>query len=96
MGSEMCIRDRDWDVHVGLKWVSPFKSSIMEDYYYPGTTPTADSSTALDDYDMGSMQIYAPFKMETAQGVNPDMTVRVWSYLTDVDYSGYVVDDSKI
>lgn len=85
----------DMDLHVALKWVSPFSSCMSTAQYYPGQS-SSQTGTRLDDYDMGSLYLYCPCGMETSQGVNPDMTVRVWSYLTDVDYSGYNIDDDRL
>nr|WAL01500.1 structural protein [Electric ant polycipivirus 2] len=84
----------DSDVHIQLKWVSPFKSGLATERYYPDVDRSEGGYTTSDDYDMGSLYLYLPFGMNVSTGVDSTMTVRVWSYLTDVDYSGYTINDN--
>lgn len=80
----------DQDVTVSLKWISPWKSSF-DMASYSGWHPAADET-----YDMGSLYLFAPFPMEVATGVDPTMTVRIWSSLSDLDYSGYAPRDEVL
>lgn len=81
------------DVDVGevLRWDAPLEATISVDGAYelpsPGKIPVVQ-------YDMGEIFVIAPFEMQVAQGVNPLMTVRIWSYLSDVGMSAYTPTDN--
>lgn len=81
----------DVNVHIGLNWLSPFIAAPSK--LYKTVTP---DSLVYDDYDMGTLKLYVPYPMEVATGVTPNMSVRIWSYLTDVTYAGYNISDSII
>nr|QWY81625.1 MAG: putative capsid protein [Polycipiviridae sp. XZN141292] len=84
----MIMMGEDNDLLVGLTWLSPYKAAPSEQVY---SVPGGD---AFNDYDMGTIFLWAPFQMMLAPGVTANsMTVRIWSYLTDVKYSGYSPDD---
>lgn len=81
----------DNDVVVGLNWVSPFKAAPTSEVYH------VEQGIVNNNYDMGTIYLWAPFKMMLASGVTSNtMTVRIWSFLTDVKYSGYSPDDSSL
>lgn len=81
----------DLNVDVSLKWLSPHTSSFGTDLYsQDGRT---DTSPTVPYYDMGSLFLYVPFPMEVASGVNPNMSIRIWSWLTDLKTGAYVPDD---
>lgn len=82
----------DTNTTVQLKWLSPFKSGIYFDKYLTGIP--SDYSSVTDDYDMGTLYLYVPFPMQVATNVDPSMTVRIWTYLSDVDYAGYRISDT--
>ncbi|BBM96511.1 putative capsid protein [Colobopsis shohki virus 1] len=73
-----------------LKWISPFKSAFGNGQYLPA----GDHNSS--NYDMGTLHLSVPFKMEAAQGVVANTTVRVWASLVDVSYSGYAPSDTVI
>lgn len=88
----------DQNLIVQLKWNSPHKSSIYSILmdYANTVDETGEIPYIPDDYDMGFIQLSVPFKMEVAAGVISTMNVRIWSYLTDLQYSGYTPSDSII
>lgn len=93
----LVMMGEDQDVECTFNWLSPFKAAFYDRNInpYPDTTTSwpiiADPS--LDDYDMGMIRLHAPIAMTTAPGVNTNLTVRVWSHLTDVEYAGYIPND---
>lgn len=86
----------DHDVHMPLEWNSPFASSIDPYDYVPGSAQISDEEGKFEDYDMGTAVLTVPFKMETATGVDSNMSVRIWTYLTNVTYAGYKPYDQII
>jgi len=86
----------DQDVKVGLNWVSPFKSSMKN--FDPNikfnTAPAANVTTFNDDYDMGTLRVHVPIKMRVSTGVKDTLTIRVYTWLSDLEYSGYLPTDS--
>ncbi|UUV42133.1 MAG: putative capsid protein [Macrobrachium rosenbergii virus 2] len=74
----------DQDLVVGLNWLSPFKASTAGEVF---SHPSGDEH---NDYEMGEISLWAPFAMQVASGVTANkMTVRIWSYLTDITLAGY-------
>lgn len=74
----------DQDVVVGLNWLSPYKASISGEIF---AHPSGDTH---NDYEMGKIMLWAPYAMQVATGVAANnMTVRIWSYLTDISMAGY-------
>jgi hypothetical protein len=87
----------DIDVDCSLKWNVPVQAPTFtkEHYTLPsGDVPLPDTLTL--QYDMGSVFVIAPIQMEVAQNVTPNMTVRIWSWLTDVKMGGYSPADAII
>lgn len=79
----------DQDIPVSINWLSPFKAGFKNNepkggaaWYY------------TNDYDMGNLRLHVPIKMNTAPGVNTNLTVRIWGWISDIEYSGYVPDDT--
>lgn len=96
----LVMMGEDQDVDCCFNWLSPFKSAFSDKIYNPFTEidpniqwPVFDDPSE-DDYDMGMIRLHVPVPMSLANGVNPNLTVRVWSHLTDVEYAGYVPQDS--
>lgn len=81
----------DVNVHIGLNWLSPFIAAPSK--LYKTNEP---ANLLYDDYDMGTLKLYVPYPMEVATGVVENMSVRIWSYLSDVTYAGYNISDSII
>lgn len=74
-----------------FNWLSPFKSEFRT-YNYAGTIypPPASSS----GYDMGHIRIHAIVPLNSvAEGEANNLTIRIWSHLTEVKYAGYVPTD---
>lgn len=82
----------DVDVGETLRWDAPIEATISVDGNYD--IPTASGKLPVVQYDMGEIFVIVPFEMQVAQGVNPLMTVRIWSYLTDVGMSAYTPTDN--
>lgn len=73
-----------------LKWLSPLKTSFG--------TSSFNVRDSLDgpDYDMGTLRLAVPWKMETSTGVSPQLSIRIFGFLSDVTYGGYVPNDKII
>lgn len=85
----------DQDCVVSLKWLSPHSSSFGNDMYeWSAAEPNPDSLTPW--YDMGSLRLAVPFKMQVSTGVDPTMTVRVWSWLSDFTAGAYHPQDKLL
>lgn len=81
----------DVDIPLTCTWISPFKGSFATSRF------KIDDAGNFDPiYDMGTIFLYVPFEMQVATGVDPQMTVRIWSSLSDVQYSAYQPSDSAI
>jgi len=76
----------DVDDHEVLQWDAPIEGTIGLTQSY---TRQGISGVPFTQYDMGEIFVIAPFQMQVASNVNPQMTVRIWSYLTDVGMSAY-------
>lgn len=87
----LVMMGEDVDVSVCLKWNSAFLSSFSDDLY-PNNVVTHEMSY-VDDYQMGILRLYAPFPMEVSTGVDANMSIRVWAYLTNIKYAGYTPSD---
>lgn len=77
----------DTDVEVKFAWNSSAKAAQNHHFTY-------NEDKSIDDYQMGTFRITVPYKMETAAGVNPNLTIRIWGYLEDVTLGGYQPRDS--
>lgn len=81
------------DVEVCMDWLSPFKAAFTP--VSQGTLNVA-SPEALG-YDMGHIRVHAPIPLTVASGVSDTKaTLRIWSHLTEVKYSGYDPTDSNL
>lgn len=78
----------DVDLDITLKWNAPWKTAFDSRFY-----STSLNDYLVDDYWMGVLRLYVPFKMHVATGVDANMTVRIWSYLTNVKSGGYLPRD---
>lgn len=88
----------DVDVETEMVWNAPVAASsgFWNSYSYKSwAVNELDPARQIEHsgYDMGSVAIYVAKAMEIAQNVNPSMTVRVWSWLTDLRYGGYTPTD---
>lgn len=79
----------DQDVPITINWLSPFKAGFENKEY---TTQNAYYYT--NDYDMGNIRLHVPIKMNTAPGVSENLNVRVYGWISDLEYSGYTPDDT--
>lgn len=82
----------DIDIDVSLKWLSPFMGSFGTDMY--AEQENGWSASQHYGYDMGTLFLRVPWKMEVASNVDANMTVRVWSWLSDITYGAYSPTDS--
>lgn len=83
----------DVDVNATMKWNIPVEGVQSHPTLYAWKTSSTLASPN-EDYDMGSIFVIAPWKMDVAQGVTPEMTVRIWSWLTDVKLASYDPEDT--
>lgn len=93
----------DVDVEAEMVWNAPVAaaSGNWDSYRYkswvepgPGKPPAREIEHS--GYDMGSIGVYVGLPMEIAQNVNPSLTVRIWSWLTDVKYGAYTPTDDLL
>lgn len=68
------------DFTVSMRWTSPFKMGFDQSDF---------SEDAEIDYEMNTCIYKNWFPIQTASGVTSTRTVRVWMWLTDLEYSGY-------
>lgn len=73
------------DITVQLRWVSPFKSAFDQNSF----NEDGDS-----DYEMNTCIYKNWIPVQTATGVTPMRTVRVWLWLSDLKYSGYLPNNN--
>lgn len=85
------------NVNCTLNWLSPFKSAFNDvTPYDTGILSNEIPEFSNPYYDMGFIYVTVPVPLYMAMGVEPNCTLRVWSQLTDVEYAGYIPDDSII
>lgn len=89
----------DIDVDAELVWNAPVAatSNVGKAYAYQSwAIGIVDKPRKIEHsgYDMGAISVFVGQQMELAQNVNPQMTVRIWSWLTDVKYGAYTPTDS--
>lgn len=90
----------DQDVNVSLEWLSPFKASIdswnpKKDFNPKNAIPGKVGPTTFNnDYDMGTLRLHVPVPMRVSTGVIDKLTVRVYTWLDNLEYSGYVPTDT--
>ena len=91
----------DQDVNVKLEWLSPYKASIDSWNYKKDFNPKTPlpggkvgPTTYNNDYDMGTLRLHVPVPMRVSTGVTDTLTVRVYTWLDNLEYSGYVPTDS--
>nr|UMO75669.1 MAG: putative capsid protein 1 [Polycipiviridae sp.] len=88
----------DMDVEVEMVWNAPVSASSGYGKAYSYKSWNVDVGTPArtiehSGYDMGSVGVYIGQPMEVAANVNPQLTLRVWSWLTDVKYGAYTPTD---
>nr|UCS96412.1 MAG: ORF1 [Polycipiviridae sp.] len=79
----------DNDVECTFNWLSPFKSTFEQQAY----STLYAKKKGDTQYDMGQIRLHTIVPMDYSIGVTPTMTVRIYSQLTDVEYSGYMPTD---
>lgn len=86
------------DVYCTLNWLSPFKSAYMDVNPHPPDSIFSDLIPQVTNpyQDMGFIYVTMPVPLTVASGVTPNCTLRIWSQLTDVEYAGYIPDDTII
>lgn len=86
------------DVSCTLNWLSPFKSTFIDPNPSDPDSITGFAVKPFSNpyYDMGFVYVTIPVPMTISSGVDPNCTLRIWSQLTDVEYSGYIPDDTII
>lgn len=89
------------DVHAVMKWNVPHHA-LASDQRVDGNYAWKISNS--QDYfsqnpmnvSMGSIVLSAPIQMQVAAGVTPEMTVRIWSWLTDVKFAAYQPSETTL
>lgn len=84
----------DVDVHMTCQWDAPIEGTIGLTNIYGGRLK--DGSLVSLQYDMGEIFLIAPFQMQVGQNVNPSLTVKIWSYITDLGMSAYSPYDKLV
>lgn len=90
----------DVDVEAEMVWNAPVAASYgVESYKYTSERINEYNLARQiehSSYDMGSISVFVSQTMEIAQGVNDNMTCRIWSWLTDVKYGAYAPTDDVL
>lgn len=86
----LVMMGEDQDVPVTINWLSPFKAGF--DNPANGEI-TNDFIYYTNDYDMGNLRLHVPIKMNVSTGVTDVLTVRIYGWISDIEYSGYVPTD---
>ncbi|ASK12195.1 putative capsid protein [Lasius neglectus virus 1] len=95
----LVMMGEDQDVECTFNWLSPFKSAFNNVNPTPNEISTKDSYPEKygTTYDMGNVRLHTLIPMTLASGIQANqLTVRIWSHLTDVEYAGYVPTDELI
>lgn len=81
------------DVEVTCDWLSPFKAAVQASARGSVNQP----SPSFLGYDMGHIRVHVPVPLSVCNGVSDNTaTIRVWSHLTEVKYSGYDPTDEAL
>lgn len=96
----LIMMGEDQDVECTFNWLSPFKSSFSDRIENPWGPTVPEwpiwEDPSISSYDMGMIRLHVPVQMTVSQGVNQNLTVRVYSELTDINYAGYVPQDNLV
>lgn len=84
----------DTKVYMSLKWDAPVEATFSTQNAYKN--PALPKGNHVVPYDMGEIFLIAPFQMQVAQNVTPQLTVRIYSWLSDVGMSAYSPQDSML
>lgn len=84
----------DVKVMMSMKWDAPVEATFSAKNGYKN--PALPKSYYVSPYDMGEIGIVVPFPMEIAQGVTPNLTIRIYSWLSDVGMSAYSPQDGML
>lgn len=86
----------DTDVHVEFQWNLPVPAAYGPKSYHHTFLPIEQTQFYRERWDMGEVYVVVPWKMEMAQGVNPSLSMRVWSRLSNVTMGAYDVRDNVL
>jgi len=85
----LVMMGEDQDVPITINWLSPFKAGFDN----VDNSGTGAALYYTNDYDMGNLRLHVPIKMNTAANVSDVLTVRIYGWISDIEYSGYVPTD---
>lgn len=86
----------DTDVHVEFQWNLPVPSAYSMASYQHRFLPIESTNMKKIEWDMGEVFVTVPWKMEMAAGVNPSLSMRVWSRLSNVTMGAYDIRDNTL
>lgn len=91
----------NFDAEAVMKWNLPFhalSSDQAKGGNYLWKIPEEDKYSAFlrMEPSMGSIHLAVPVQMQVSAGVTPEMTVRIWSWLTDVKFAAYQPDETNL
>lgn len=95
----LVMMGEDQDVECTFNWLSPFKAAFDDVNPTPDQLATQDKYPEKNGavYDMGNVRLHTIIPMTLASGIAAnELTVRIWSHLTDVEYAGYIPTDNII
>lgn len=85
----------DIDVTATLNWNIPLEGCYALEAGY--VWPSQDTSKVVaEPIELGEIFVIAPIKMEIANGVTPNMSVRIWSRLSNLKLAAYDPTDQLL
>lgn len=91
----------NFDAEAVMKWNLPFHALSSDQQVtgnYAWKLQSSQDYPALLNMEpcMGSIHLCVPVQMQVSTGVTPEMTVRIWSWLTDVKLAAYQPDKDNL
>lgn len=78
----------DVDVHATMNWNIPLESAFESGFSYKWPL-TESMQSRIENIEFGTIAIVPAIPMQVAKGVSPNMTVRVWSRLSNLKLGAY-------
>lgn len=84
----------NFDAEAVMKWNLPYHAQSSDqmtggNYAWQFGNQGKLNPRQLFEPEMGSIHLAVPVQMQVSTGVTPEMTVRIWSWLTDVKLAAY-------
>lgn len=91
----------NFDAEAVMKWNLPYHALTSDqinsgDYAWHFSNQSKLNARQNWEPEMGSIHLAVPVQMQVSTGVTPEMTVRIWSWLTDVKLAAYQPDSENL